>query len=431
MSNIAEFDIENIVELKQKILQWSSKYSSVAILDSNNYKNDSYKKQEYLAGVCAEKEIKFQSSSNSFNRLKEFIDSNNKYVFGYFTYDLKNDIENLKSENSDNLLFPEMHFFVPKYVFKIRNNILTIISDENNFDEIYNDILSQKLIVTNDNENRFTPMFSKNEYVNTVNKLKQHIQFGNIYEINFCQEFYSEKSKINPIEVYSNLNKISPTPFSTFYKVDTNYLLSATPERFVTKQANKVFSQPIKGTIKRDIDSEKDKKLINQLKNDKKEISENVMIVDLVRNDLSRIAKRGSVKVDDLFGIYTFPQVHQMISTISAEVEDGIDNVEIIRNMFPMGSMTGAPKIRAMKLIEEYERTKRGLFSGSVGYFAPNGDFDFNVIIRSLLYNSDNNYLSFQVGSAITINSDAEKEYDECLVKAKAMLLASNATISS
>ena len=430
MNNIAEYKIENATEFKVKILQWSNKFSSVAILDSNNYENDKFTSEEYIAGVGIEKEIKLQTTNNAFEKLKQFVKQNDKYIFGYFSYDLKNDIEKLESDNKDNLLFPELHFFIPKYVLKIKGNILSIISCENNIDDIYNEILSQELNNNNISENKFTPVFTKNEYINTVNKLKQHIQFGDIYEVNFCQEFYSNLPQIVPTKVFSELIDISPTPFSTYYKVDNKYLMSATPERFVTKKSNKVFSQPIKGTIKRDSNIEQDNALITQLKNDTKELSENVMIVDLVRNDLSRIAKKGTVKVDELFGIYTFPQVHQMISTISAEVEEGIDNVEIIKNMFPMGSMTGAPKIRAMKLIEEYEQTKRGLFSGSVGYFAPNGDFDFNVIIRSLFYNSDKNYLSFQVGSAITINSDAEKEYDECLVKAKAILLATNAKIS-
>ena len=145
------------------------------------------------------------------------------------------------------------------------------------------------------------------------------------------------------------------------------------------------------------------------------------MIVDLVRNDLSRIAKRGSVKVDELCKVYTFKQVHQLISSVTAEIAEGIPPVEAIRASFPMGSMTGAPKISAMKIIEELEETQRGVYSGAVGYFSPDGDFDFNVVIRSILYNSDNKYLSFSVGGAITARSQPEKEYEECLLKAKAM----------
>ncbi len=149
--------------------------------------------------------------------------------------------------------------------------------------------------------------------------------------------------------------------------------------------------------------------------------SENIMIVDLVRNDLSRTAVKGSVKVEELCQVYSFRQVHQLVSTVVSEVEKTTSPVDILKETFPMGSMTGAPKISAMKIIEEEEETKRGLYSGAVGYFSPTGDFDFNVVIRSILYNKENKYVSFSVGGAITSKSTPEKEYEECLLKAKAM----------
>jgi para-aminobenzoate synthetase component 1 len=152
-----------------------------------------------------------------------------------------------------------------------------------------------------------------------------------------------------------------------------------------------------------------------------KDRSENVMVVDLMRNDLSKICKEGTVNVDELYGIYSFPQVHQMISTISGELKKNISFSEIIQATFPMGSMTGAPKKKVMELIEQYEKTKRGIFSGAVGYISPAGDFDFNVVIRSIMYNSMSGYLSFQTGSAVTFYSDPEKEWDECILKAEAM----------
>ncbi|MEA3318161.1 MAG: anthranilate synthase component I family protein, partial [Bacteroidota bacterium] len=254
---------------------------------------------------------------------------------------------------------------------------------------------------------------------------KKHIKKGDIYEVNFCQEFYG-KGELNPVKVYQRLNKISPTPFSCYGKFHSKYLISASPERFIKKEANKIISQPIKGTIKRGKNKQEDKELIKKLKNDKKERAENIMIVDLVRNDLSRTAKKGSVKVDELCGIYSFEQVHQMISTISCEIKSDENYVNIIKNAFPMGSMTGAPKIRAMKLIEKYEKTKRGLYSGAVGYISPERNFDFNVIIRSMLYNSESKYLSFIVGGAITSLSVPEKEYEECILKAEAMIKTLN-----
>ncbi|PID89409.1 MAG: hypothetical protein CSB01_02115 [Bacteroidia bacterium] len=244
---------------------------------------------------------------------------------------------------------------------------------------------------------------------------------GDIYEINFCQEFFAEQVCINPEQLYNHLKKVSPTPYGCFYKTRNHYLLSASPERFIKKKGTKLISQPIKGTAKRGANKEEDDTIKHHLFTDAKERAENIMIVDLVRNDLSHTATKGSVKVEELCGIYSFPQVHQMISTVVANLRNDIHFVEAIKQCFPMGSMTGAPKIRAMKLIEQYESTKRGLYSGAVGYITPQGDFDFNVVIRSILYNATNKYLSFMVGGAITMQSNPEKEYEECLLKAKAI----------
>jgi para-aminobenzoate synthetase component 1 len=234
-------------------------------------------------------------------------------------------------------------------------------------------------------------------------------------------EFFDDNAEINPAELYLKLNKNSPSPFSAFYKLNDKFIISASPERYLQRKENRLISQPIKGTIKRGKTEEEDKKLINQLKNDEKELSENKMIVDLVRNDLSRTALKSSVKVVELCEIYTFNQLHQMISTIESKLSSDTNFSEIIKNSFPMGSMTGAPKVRAMQLIEEYEKTKRGAYSGSVGYIDKNGDFDFNVVIRSILYNQSNKYLSYITGSAITRLSIAESEYKECKLKAKAL----------
>ncbi len=264
--------------------------------------------------------------------------------------------------------------------------------------------------------------FTKSEYKNTVNEIKGHIQRGDIYEINFCQEFYAENAEIDPLGTFIRLNKISPTPFSSFLKIGLRYIISATPERFLSRRGTKLISQPIKGTSARNSDKLKDDAQKKNLLANEKELAENVMIVDLVRNDLTKSARPGTVKVEELFGIYSFKQVHQLISTVVCERAEGLSNAQIIANTFPMGSMTGAPKISAMKLAEQYERSKRGVYSGAVGYFAPNGDFDFNVVIRTLLYNKENKYLSFHTGGAITLDSDPEQEYDECVLKAQAIM---------
>ena len=204
--------------------------------------------------------------------------------------------------------------------------------------------------------------------------------------------------------------------------MDDYSIFSGSPERFLKKVGSKLISEPIKGTAKRGLTKTEDEELIKSLVSDPKERAENVMIVDLVRNDLSKIATKNSVQVEELCQIYSFETVHQMISRISCDIKESASFTEIIKATFPMGSMTGVPKIRAMELIEEHESFKRGVYSGSIGYIKPNGDFDFNVVIRSLVYNRKNNYLSCSVGGAITIQSDPEKEYEECLIKVKRIL---------
>jgi para-aminobenzoate synthetase component I len=246
--------------------------------------------------------------------------------------------------------------------------------------------------------------------------------------MNYCIEFYGE-AKIDPADTFLLLNRNNPAPFSCFYRYNNKYLLSSSPERFLAKRGQTLVSQPIKGTIKRGCTPEEDQALKDQLFHDPKERSENVMIVDLVRNDLSRTARDGSVKVKELFGIYTYTYVHQMISTIESTLGENVHFTDAIRECFPMGSMTGAPKVRAMQIIEACEATRRGLYSGAVGYISPTRDFDFNVIIRSILYNGDDQYVSFMAGSAITAASDPEKEFSECLLKAASMAKTLNADL--
>jgi para-aminobenzoate synthetase component 1 len=367
------------------------------------------------------------SSSNSIDELSNFVNSHSgSYIFGFLSYDLKNEIEKLTSLNHDGLNFPEVCFWIPKYVVKLRNEHFEFVQGEKNSESIafLNYFLEEE---TDQNFHRydfnFTPRISKEEYIEQVNKLKHHIQIGNIYEVNFCQEFYAENVSIEyPFDAYFKLNTITKAPFSCYFQMDDYSIFGGSPERFIKKEGTKLISEPIKGTSKRGLSENEDNELKQALISDPKERAENVMIVDLVRNDLSKIAKKNSVEVEELCQIYSFETVHQMISRISCEIESTTAFTDIIKATFPMGSMTGVPKIRAMELIEEHESFKRGVYSGSIGYIKPNGDFDFNVVIRSLLYNQKNNYLSCSVGGALTILSDPEKEYEECLVKVKRIL---------
>lgn len=411
---------------------WANHFDPFVFLDSceyniNQLSGKTYYEFDFLAAVKA-KQYCCPSKGKKFEQLKNFVQKNNQWIFGYLSYDLKNETEKLKSKNLDSVLFPDIQFFIPELVFASKNNELFIYDQKQQYTteglrQIVLQINAIDLQSLNETT-RFTkilPRFTKDEYLKTVVQLKNHIQRGDIYEINLCQEFYSNTT-IDPLNTWLKLKEASPTPFSCFYKTGNHFLLSASPERFLKKTGKKIISQPIKGTIRRGKTEQEDILLKKRLYNDPKERAENVMIVDLVRNDLSRTAKKGTVKVEELYGIYSFRQVHQMISTIVSEVDPTISIIDIIKNAFPMGSMTGAPKVRAMELIEKYEKTKRGLYSGSVGYITPDKDFDFNVVIRSILYNQLKKYVSFTVGGAITSLSAPENEYEECMVKAQAML---------
>ncbi len=410
--------IQNISDFKRKALHWANQFEVCCFLDSNEYK-DAYSVYDFIIAADVYDELHC-STGNGFDQLKTFYAKHKQWVFGYFSYDLKNEIEDLQSNNPDGLNFPDLYFFVPKYLIAFKDGKAEIIlGDQSILGEIESfsfDYKKQSKAV------QISQRLSKDQYIAKVEALRNHIHRGDIYEINFCQEFFAENAEINPVHTFEALNQISPTPFAGYFKVYGQYILSATPERFLCKRGSKLTSQPIKGTAKRSSDPEEDNAIKLQLRNNIKEQAENVMIVDLVRHDLTKSAVKGSVKVDELFGIYSFPQVHQMISTVSCELNPEIHFIDAIKNTFPMGSMTGAPKVKAMKLIEEYEVTKRGIYSGSFGCISPDGDFDFNVVIRSILYNAESNYLSFQVGGAITYESNAISEYEECLLKASAIL---------
>ncbi|MCF6280415.1 MAG: aminodeoxychorismate synthase component I [Flavobacteriaceae bacterium] len=424
------YHLKNIDSFKVNLLAWAQQFNKVVWLDSNDAVSSNF---DSVLAVDMYTEIKYDYN-NSFEKLKNYQQKTNDFIFGYLGYDLKNDVEKLESSNFDGLHFPDLYFFQPKKLFFIKGNTVEVkyLNEyKKKIDTDLNDIQDFKLgnKENSSSEIKIKIRIHKDKYYAKINKILAHIHRGNIYEVSFCQEFFTENSTINPLKVYEELNRISSPPFATFLKLDDKFLLSASPERFLKRTGNKITSQPIKGTIKRGENPSEDKKLIVQLENDTKERAENIMIVDLVRNDLSKTAIKGSVKVTELCKVYTFKQVHQLISTIVSEVESDTNSVDIIKSLFPMGSMTGAPKIAAMKIIENLEETKRSLYSGAVGYFSPTGGFDFNVVIRSILYNQSEKYISYSVGGAITAKSIPEKEYEECLLKAKAMrevLLKSN-----
>lgn len=419
------FPISNVAIFKHRALAWADQFDTLCYLDNNEYQHNKYQSYNTLIAVDAVRELTVESTGkNAFEQLKNCIKDKKSWLFGFLTYDLKNDVEKLQSDNFDGINFPALHFFEPRYLIDIQKDSVIIHSNENNIKEVFNQIQNTAI---DEHLNRNSSIevqarISKNNYLKKVEKIRQHIIEGDLYEMNLCQEFYAENANIHPVSLFTRLNDLAKAPFASFYKKNNRYLLCASPERFLKKEGQQLISQPIKGTIKRGKNAEEDAQLQETLRRSDKDKAENVMIVDLVRNDLTRSSKTGTIKVEELFGIYPFEQVHHIISTVTSTLLDDVHAVDAIRHAFPMGSMTGAPKVMSMQLIEHYEQTRRGLYSGAVGYFTPEGDFDFNVVIRSILYNTISQYLSFQVGGAIVYDSVPEKEYEECLLKAKAML---------
>lgn len=390
------------------MLYWVNQFSICSFLDNHLYAS-AHQQAECLAAAGCMRSFK---GSNTLLAIDAFYLNEPDWLFGHINY------------GNDSIIgFDTIQFFQPETVLRLENDQLFIETVKASPNDILAEILAIEIVQPEKTPSiQVKPTITRSEYIEIIQQLLNHIQRGDCYEINFCQSFFAKGVNLDPIQTYVNLTNISPNPFSCFYKQNNAHLLCASPERFLQKKGNQLISQPIKGTSKRNLtDQASDDELKKQLLTSSKERSENVMVVDLVRNDLSRICVEGTVEVEELFGIYSFPQVHQMISTIKGKLKESTTFSSIIHASFPMGSMTGAPKKRVMELIEQYEASPRGIFSGAVGYINPYKDFDFNVVIRSLLYNAENKLLSYLVGSGITAYSKPEEEYEECMLKAKAM----------
>lgn len=403
-----------------QLLSWAAGHKYFSFLNGNEYPalHGSFSNLLFVG-----RRSFVESNENSFKKLDQLLQQSDDWLYGYFSYDLKNEIEALDSNNPISIPVDHLGFYVPEFIIHINPDTIIIES----FDDpgaVYQEVVSMDISIKPGKQNigPLTSLTSKRQYIDHVQKIKSAIVEGEFYEMNYCIEFMANTTSFNPLSCYQQLNVLSPMPFSSFMRIGEIYLICASPERFIKKDGSKIISQPIKGTTRRSFDKKEDEALKKALKNSEKERAENLMIVDLVRNDLAKSAQTGSVKVDELFGIYTFKKVHQMISSVSAKHNQDISTTDIIKHAFPMGSMTGAPKIRVMQEIELLEHSARGLYSGSVGYFSPNQDFDFNVVIRSIIYNSETGKVSFHVGSAITYDSDPEYEYNECLLKAESLI---------
>jgi para-aminobenzoate synthetase component 1 len=407
------------------MLNWASRFNICAFLDNQDY-HLPFHRSDGLLAVGAVEHVQ-ASAGHAFEDLRQFAGRHHDWLFGHFGYDLVKETEpfGISQQAINPVGFPDLFFFIPEIIIELKGDSLHIGSLRQDHAEILEEILAAPGDGVGgqgraENGPELQAAFSREEYLDTIRTLRAHILRGDCYEINFCQEFFGQPMDVDPLQTWGSLSKASPNPFAAFYRLEDKYLLCASPERYLRREGNTLISQPIKGTAPRvQDDPGADQAAGAGLAMSAKDRSENVMVVDLVRNDLSKICLPGSVRVRELFGIYGFPQVYQMTSTVEGELAPGIDFIDAVEATFPMGSMTGAPKRRVVELIDRYERTSRGLFSGALGYVTPEGDFDFNVIIRSLFYNKSSHYLSYQVGSGITFYSDPEQEYEECLVKAE------------
>ena len=415
----ATLRVKDIRDLKIKMLNWANRFNIFCFLDNNGYSFED-PGFECMLAVGEVRSFRF-TKEKTFPELQQFFDASPSWLFGHLGYNAAGNAYSATNKTEEG--FGPGFFFEPQIILRISGEELEILKTDIGSEILIADLINSPAeLQKNTAVQNIKPTASREEYIESIAKLKHHIQRGDCYEINFCQKFIAVDAVINPVRAYIDLATLSPAPFAALYKLNSHYCVCASPERFLQKTGQKLISQPIKGTAVRDHSSAETDKLNKEyLLSSAKEKSENVMVADLVRNDLSMVCEKDSVKVKELCGIYSFPQVYQMITTIEGTLSKGKSFTEAIEACYPMGSMTGAPKQKVMELIESYETGNRGLFSGSIGYITPTGNFDFNVVIRSLFGNSHKNSLSFFAGSGITFYSNAADEYDECMAKASAI----------
>lgn len=402
----------SLKNLKNRLLSWAATYPYAVVLDNCQSEIDRYGKYEFLVGVAAE-------TAPRIEQWADFPAKVTTWLMGLIPYELKNVLEpHLHTQLSTLMDWPEVALFQPEVVLAIPRGQQEIRCLHGNMPT---DWPVGHRTLEGDRVSGFQPTVSQADYLATINRLQQHIKEGDCYEINLAQAFVSTGTLQDPCSYFARLTEISPVPFAALFRWNHQYILSASPERFLQLQGDRLLTQPIKGTTKRGQDSMEDELLKAELARSPKEQAENVMIVDLSRNDLHRSCNTGSVEVPHLFEIQAFPQVFQLVSTVQGIKRKAVGVKEVIGHTFPPGSMTGAPKVRTLELIDQYESVARGAYAGSMGYFDPTGNFDLNVIIRSLMYDSLAARLHYQVGGAITYDSDPRSEYEETLVKAKAI----------
>lgn len=388
----------------------------MAVLDNCQSEIDQYGQYELLVGVASQ-------SGNRYETWASLQQADSRWLMGVFPYELKNQFESrLHSRHKPLISFPEVAWFEPE-------TLLMIPRGESTLYEVHptgiHPFELPALLPTFHKGTPpppvFTSNFTKTAYLDTIRDLQAHIREGDFYEINLSQSFTADYTLSNPGDLYMRLTAVSPMPFAGMFKWQDQYLLCASPERFLQIKGDRIVSQPIKGTTATATDPEEDQQRVSALLHSEKERAENVMIVDLTRNDLYRSSQVNSVQVDHLFEVQSFAGLHHLVSTVSGKRRPDLNWQEILSNTFPAGSMTGAPKISTMEHIDHYEKAGRGIYAGSMGYLDPSGNLDLNVIIRSMIYDQQQRLLTYQVGGAITYDSIPEAEYEETLIKAAAI----------
>ena len=421
------------------------------LMSQDNFKDnkisflDSSLKNKYgkysIIGVNSYLELKENdklSDENFEEYLDRFLKKNkqeNKYDLplisggiAYFSYDYGRKFENIKTRHKKDVDIPEaiIRFYRTYIIEDIeKQEIYISYQDKKDYDNLINILVNTKIekenLIKNNNLANFKSNFEKDDYLKAIQKTIDYIIEGDIYIMNLTQRLMIE-SKKTPLQVFSYLRKFNPAPFGAYLDFDNFEVVSASPERFIKMKNRLIETRPIKGTRKRGATVEEDLGLKNELANSEKDKSELLMIVDLERNDLNRICELKSVVVDELFEVETYSTVFHLVSTIRGKLKEEYSFVDLIKAAFPGGSITGAPKIRAMEIIDELENSRRDLYTGSIGYISFNGDCDLNIVIRTAIHKDGKYYLG--VGGGITCESELEFEYEETLQKAKAILEA-------
>lgn len=340
---------------------------------------------------------------------------------GYLSYDYGMEIMGVEKENPNTFIIPDVYFgYYEDFVLIDHVNSKTYIHTEDeevikNMESLKGKEYPKKTI----EGVKLSSNFTKEEFENAVTGVRNYIKKGDVYEVNIAQQ-YSGYGKVNAHDVYSVFRKVNKGPYNAFMNIgEGNFVLSTSPEQFIRKRGNTLATRPIKGTVPKVDNKEENEKLKEYLYNSEKTRSELLMIIDLERNDLSRVCIPGTVKVDSLFEVEEYATVNHLVSTISGELEENCRFSDIIKGTFPGGSITGAPKLRSLEVINELENVSRGIYTGAIGYISNNGNLDFNIAIRTPVITNEGVFYS--VGGGMVWDSDPEDEYEETLHKGKAI----------